>query len=314
LAGRSRPRRYAAVTTWCAARGVSGAAPDGAELVRTDRDDPAGLAPLVSEKFDAVVDTATMSYPWVRDALRALGPTAGHWTFVSTVNVYSDVETMGQTTAAPVREHLLAGGGDRTPERYWAIKVAGENAVRGLMGDRAFVVRPGLITGPRDEHDRFGYWVARISHGGRVAVPDADEQPIQYIDVRDLAEWIIDAGERRLGGTFNGIGPAQPLGELFNGIARAVGPADTELVKVPADVLVANGVIPWAGPKSLPLWAPPGYHGFCSHDVSASFAAGLRQRPLADAVTGALAWERELGLGRPRKAGLTRAEEAALLG
>ncbi|MBV8933939.1 MAG: epimerase, partial [Kutzneria sp.] len=80
MAGRSRPRRYAAVTTWCAARGVSGAAPDGAELVRTDRDDPAGLAPLVSEKFDAVVDTATMSYPWVRDALRALGPTAGHWT------------------------------------------------------------------------------------------------------------------------------------------------------------------------------------------------------------------------------------------
>jgi 2'-hydroxyisoflavone reductase len=255
-----------------------------------------------------------MSYPWVRDALRVLGPAAGHWTFVSSVNVYSDVETVGQTAAAPVREPLPEGGGEPTPERYGAIKVASENAVRAALGDRAFVVRPGLITGPGDEHDRFGYWVTRMSAGGRVAVPGASAQPIQYVDVRDLAGWITDAGERGLVGTFDGVGPAQPLTVLLADIAALVAPEGTELVWVAENVLRSRGVTPWAGPMSLPLWAPPGYYGFCSHDVSASLAAGLRQRPLADAVAGALDRELALGLDRPRKAGLTRAEEAGLLG
>lgn len=297
----------------CAARGSSGPVPDGAKLVHVDRDDPDGLAPLAGQRFDAVVDMAKMSYPWVRDALRVLGPTASHWTFVSTVNVYSDVKTPGQTAEAPLLEPLQDGGGEQTPEHYGAIKVASENAVREAVGDRAFVVRPGLITGPKDLHDRFGYWPARMSQGGRVLVPDAPDQPIQYVDVRDLAEWIIDAGEKQLVGTFDGVGPAQPLGKLLADIAELVAPPGTELVPVSPEVLAAKEVSVWAGPRSVPLLAPPDYYGFCSHDVSASLAAGLRLRPLAEVVAGALEHERALGLDRERKAGLTLAEEAKLI-
>lgn len=125
----------------CAARGESGAVPDGATLVRVDRNEPGALEPLRGRQFDAVVDVATMSLPWVRAALDALVPTAGHWTFVSSVSVYADPSRPGQTVDAP----LLAAG---DPDDYGSVKVACENAVREAVGGRAFVVRAGLICGP----------------------------------------------------------------------------------------------------------------------------------------------------------------------
>ncbi|AHI01919.1 SDR family oxidoreductase [Kutzneria viridogrisea] len=297
----------------CAARGTSGQVPAGARLVRVDRDDPAGLAPLAGERFDAVVDVAKMSYPWVRDALAALGAGAGHWTFVSTINVYADEATKGLDARAALREPLTAEGGEQTPENYGAIKVASEEAVRDAVGDRAFVVRPGLITGPKDDSDRFGYWPGRMARGGQVLVPDAAEQLVQYVDVRDLAAWIVDAAEQRLVGDFDAVCPAQRLGDLLAGIAELAAPAGTELVPVSPEVLTANGVQPWGGPRSLPLWLPAEYHGIAAREVSASLAAGLRPRPLDEVVSGALGRERELGLDRERRAGLSRAAEAEVL-
>jgi 2'-hydroxyisoflavone reductase len=302
----------------CAARGTSGSVPDGATLVRVDRDAADGLAPLAGESFDAVVDVATVSYPWVDRALRALADRVRHWTFVSTINVYSDKETVGQGPDAPVlapraehasREDMQTEEG---PDLYGAIKVASENAVREAMGEHAFVVRPGLVTGPGDDHDRFGYWPARFSRGGRVLVPDTPDQPIQYLDVRDLAAWILDAAEQDLSGTYDGVGPAQPLPELLREIAAAVG-VDVEFVAATAEQLTAAKVTPWAGPRSMPLWLPPDYAGFTAHDAQPSLDAGLRLRPLADAAAGALEHERELGLDRERKAGLTPDEEAEII-
>jgi nucleoside-diphosphate-sugar epimerase len=297
----------------CAARGKTGAVPEGARLVRVDRDAPDALAPLAGMRFDAVVDVAKMSLRWVTEAIRVLAPNTAHWTFVSTVNVYADTATVGQKPDAPLLDPIEdVAGAEQTPEYYGAIKVASENAVREAMGERAFVVRPGLITGPGDPSDRFGYWPARMSLGGRVLVPDVPKQPTQYVDVRDLAAWIVDAGEQRLTGNFDGIGPAQPLPELLRGIADIVG-GDVELVPAAEETLVAAGVEPWAGPKSLPMWCPPTYQGFCAHDAGPALAAGLTPRPLTDAVTGALDHERALGLDRERKAGLTLADEAEVL-
>lgn len=299
----------------CAARGSSGGVPEGARLVRVDRDRPDALAPLAGERFDAVVDTATMSYPWVADALRAFAGHARHWTFVSSINVYADTATPGQTAEAPRLEPRQEGAPpdpSADPDLYGAIKTASEDAVLDALGPNAFVVRPGLITGPGDVGDRFGYWPARMLRGGRVLVPDAPDQPIQYIDVRDLAAWIGHAIDNGIGGCYDGIGPSCPLPELLGGIAEAVG-TDVELVPAAHAALRAAGVNPWSGPRSLPLWLPTSHYGLADHDARPAMEAGLRLRSLADAVAGALDRERELGLDRERTSGLSPEQEADVL-
>ncbi|TDV39992.1 epimerase [Actinophytocola oryzae] len=304
----------------CAARGESGAIPEGTTLVRVDRDAEDGLAPLAGETFDAVVDVSPLSHPWVRRALDTFGGTAAHWTFVSTINVYSDLVTTGQTPATGplvpalerqvTREEMMAEG-EAGVALYGGIKVASENAVRAAMGDRAFVVRPGLITGSWDRSDRFGYWPGRFARGGRVVVPAADG-PMQIIDVRDFASWIVDAGEKGIGGTYDASGPIRPVRAMIEEIAEVVG-FDGELVAASNEQLEAAGVNPWAGPRSLPLWLPEGHDGMKTHDPAPSLAAGMPVRPFADVVNDALERERELGLDRERKAGLSLAEEKEVL-
>lgn len=286
----------------CAARGESGRVPEGAQLVKVDRDAEDGLDALTGD-FDAVVDVARLSYSWVRRAIDTLGDRAGHWTFVSSISAYADHSTVSDELLPP-REV------DDVQELYGNIKVASENAVLAARPD-AFILRSGLITGPGDGSDRFGYWPARMARGGRVAVPDVD-QPMSYVDTRDLAAWIVDAAVNGLKGTFDGNGPAVPLGELLRGIADAVG-TDVELVPVPESVLVEQKIAPWSGPRSLPLWLPADFRMMGARDAGPALAAGLTPMPLADAVAGALDHERSLGLDRERKAGLTAQEETDLL-
>jgi 2'-hydroxyisoflavone reductase len=297
----------------CVARGESGPVPTGAALVVVDRDVPGALDPLRGRRFDAVVDVATMSFPWVRDALDAID--AAHWTFVSTINVYADPLTPGQGVDAPLLDPLEDGstpGPDRDPNAYGAIKVASENAVRAAH-PAALVVRAGLICGPGDRSDRFGYWPARFARGGRTAVPDVPDQPMQIVDVRDLAGWIVSSGERGLTGTFDGSGPRTTLGAVLDEIAAAVGAPDLDLVAVPPEELAAAGVTPWAGPRSLPLWLPGTHTGIAARDTTPAAAAGLRTRPIADTARAALDHERTLDPDRTRGAGLTPADEATLL-
>jgi nucleoside-diphosphate-sugar epimerase len=299
----------------CAARGASGDVPAGATLLKLDRSDPDGLAPLAGERFDAVVDVATISYPWVRDAVRVLGPNAGHWTFVSSINVYASFAERGQTEQSPLLEPRQADGStpDADPSLYGAVKVASENEVLAHLGDRAFIVRSGLITGPNDRSDRFGYWPGRFARGGRVLLPPTEGQVTQHVDVRDLASWIVDAGEQRITGVYNATSPHRPLGELLDEIREIVAPPGTETVTATEEQLRDNEVRYWGGPRSLPLWLPPTHLGFTSHDVSKAIAAGLTFRPFEDVVRAALAVEQELGLDRERKSGLTPAQEREVL-
>ncbi|WP_199440408.1 NAD-dependent epimerase/dehydratase family protein [Umezawaea beigongshangensis] len=298
----------------CAARGESGGVPDGARLVPVDRDRPGALDALAGERFDAVVDVARMNVTWVREALRALGGRAGHWTFVSSISVYADQSALGGTVADALLPPLEDDpDAEPTPDRYGSVKVASELAVRDALGDAAFVLRSGLITGTGDTSDRFGYWPARLSLGGRVAVPDTPDQPFSHVDVRDLAAWIVDAGERRLAGTFDGTGPATPLAMALGEIAGAVAPPGTELVRVPVQTLESRGVSAWSGPRSLPLWLPPSHVGMLAHDPGPALAAGLGVRPITDTALAALEHERSLGPDRERRAGLTAREEADLL-
>ncbi len=239
--------------------------------------------------------------------------------FVSSINVYADTLTLGQTTDAVLCEPVLDTKHfdmftELTVERYGGTKVASENAVRERMGaDRAFVVRPGVISGPGDLMDRFGYWAARFARGGRALIPDTPHQPVQHIDVRDLAAWIVTAGEQHLTGTYDAISPVLELGPTLREAAELVGADDLELVPVDPETLTEAGINPWGGPTSLPLWLPPDKYGLVAHDPAPALAAGLAPRPLADTVYTALADEQARGLDRPRTAGLTPAEEQALL-
>jgi nucleoside-diphosphate-sugar epimerase len=299
----------------CAARGKSGSVPEGARLVRVDRDDPSTLEQLSGEQYDSVLDTSLLSHTWTADALRVLGRSARHWMFVSSVNVYADHQQRGQRPGAPVlaprAEHATVTDGGVDPQLYGAIKVAGENAVLAAFPD-AFVVRPGLISGPGDHTDRFGYWPMRFARGGQVVVPDVPEQPAQYVDVRDLAAWIVDAAEQRIGGVFDAITPPAPLPDVLAEIAEAVG-FDGELVPAPVEKLHEAEVKPWSGPRSLPLWAPADMYGMLAHDAEPAVAAGLRHRSLADAARAALEHERALGVDRERLAGLSPEDETAVI-
>jgi len=298
----------------CAARGVSGSVPEGATLVRVDRDAPNGLDPLAGQDFDAVVDVESMSVTRVRRALTALGAGVAHWTFVSTCSVYADNETQGQRAESASLLDPAADDADETDRAlYGQLKVASENAVRAAVGDRAFLCRPGLIVGPGDRSDRFGYWPARLCAGGRFLAPGSPENWVQFVDVRDCAAWIVTAAEQGLVATLDAVCPPVRWGEWLAAMVRAVG-SDAEPSWVPQEFLLEQGVTPWMGPGSLPLWLPmPEHGGFMTRNVAGSLAAGLHIRPLADTATASLAWEQQLGLDRERRTGITRDSEGELL-
>ncbi|MGA9745984.1 MAG: oxidoreductase, partial [Nocardioides sp.] len=175
--------------------------------------------------------------------------------------------------------------------------------------------RSGLIVGAGDRSDRFGYWPGRLARarvGEQVLVPPRDHA-LQVIDVDDLAAWLVRCAVDRTGGIFNAMGEPTTLGALFEACVAAV-PESPELVEAPEVWLQRSGVRPWMGPDSLPLWLPqPEYAGFMTRDTRAAGASGLRHRPLTEVIASALAWERERGLDRDRRAGLTPAAERDLL-
>lgn len=299
----------------CANRGLSGNPPEGVEFCKVDRDEPDGLLQLADADFDAVVDVERQSPTRVRRALVALGAGTGHWTYVSSGSVYSDATTTGQDAASsPLETPPPEGSDEEDRELYGRFKVACEEEVRKAVGDKAFICRAGLIVGPRDISDRFGYWPARLARGGEVLVPGDPQDLVQFIDVRDLAAWIVHCAENQVVGTFDGVSPARPWGEVVEGLRAAVGAPDASLTWVPNEWLGQQGIVAWAGPDSLPLWLPlPDYAGFMSRDVSASLAAGLTTRNIEDTAAAALQWEEVLGPDRDRGSGITAEREAELL-
>jgi 2'-hydroxyisoflavone reductase len=295
----------------CAARGTGGSVPDGARLVRWDRDEepPAELMEL---RPDAVVDVARRP-SYVRRGVEAF-PDA-HWTFVSTCNVYADEGRAGGTARSPLKEPIEEDVDPASsPEAYGRMKVACERLVQqGTRG--AFVVRPGLVVGPHDRSGRFAYWLAHAdaaaTDGGPLLVPGAPADPIQVVDVRDLARWILDATEAGTTGAYDGIAMPTTREAFVTTLAEAVG-AELDTRWVSTERLVDAGVAEWWGPGSIPLWiSEPGWEGFMARDVSGSLAAGLLTRPLADTITDTLAWLRDEP--EPPVTGLTRQEELDLL-
>ncbi|WP_295823734.1 NAD-dependent epimerase/dehydratase family protein [uncultured Microbacterium sp.] len=313
----------------CLARGESGDAAQGARLIRADRAEPAAYDE-VRHEWDEVVELS-WDPGFVASALDALADRAAHWTLVSSVSVYSRSDMpFADETAELVKPADLG--------QYADAKVHAERITSARRGGQALLARAGLIVGPGDPTDRFGYWPARFARGGRVLAPETAGRHVQAIDVDDLAAWIELAGRTGVTGPVNAVGEELPLAAVLSAAretareaareaasetardaAREAAAHDApgttiETVTLDDDTLVARGVAYWAGPRSLPLWLPESAGGFARRSDAAFVASGGRRRSLAETMRRTLDDERARGLSRPRRAGLTPAEEAEVLG
>jgi 2'-hydroxyisoflavone reductase len=294
------------------ARGESGDIPPGATFVRADRTAPGAYTELAGE-WDAVVDV-TRQPGQLRSAVTALGERIAHWVLVSSGSAYRDGSIAGGDESMPLHEPLDHDVMADMSE-YGPAKAACERILLGAVGaERAHIARVSLVGGPGDWSGRGVYWPWRFAHPsnpeGRVLVPGFDGL-VQLIDARDLAAWTVDAAERRVAAIANVGGRTLPLAEHLR-IAASVTAAPSEPVPVSEEWLLAHGVQPWAGPRSLPLWLPGDSAGLNSSDLSLVESLGLRRRPLAETLADTLDW-RERHPEVVLKAGLTDEEERELL-
>lgn len=304
--------RQAVARGWevtCAARGRSGSFPDAVRAVTLDRDSDGGLEPLAGRDWDAVIDL-TRQPGQVRRAVRDL--TTHHWVFVSTANVYADQATHGQDEAGALLPPLDADA-MTDPAEYGPAKVACENLVRGTASST--IARAGLIVGPGDGSGRLGYWPWRFARDAAapVVIPDDPDQPVQLIDVGDLAAWLLHCAADRVEGVFNVTGNPTTLGEVLDAARTTAGHHGPVLAARP-EWLLEHRVTPWMGERSLPLWlgGDHGLWGFQSYRNDRALASGLRLRPLSDTLVDVLGWETRCRID-PRDAGLDDDEHADLV-
>jgi nucleoside-diphosphate-sugar epimerase len=193
-----------------------------------------------------------------------------------------------------------------TQETYGAAKVACEQ----VIPEGAFICRAGLIVGPEDPTGRFTYWPTRLQRGGDVLVAGTPDDAVQFIDVRDLAKWIVFAAKSRLTGIFDGIGPSLGQGQFLAECAEAVG-ASCTYTWVDRAFMERHDIKRWSGPRSLPMWLPlPDFAGFATRDTSPARHAGLMVRTLSETARDTLLWSRTAG---GPITGLTAEEENAAL-
>jgi 2'-hydroxyisoflavone reductase len=256
-----------------------------------------GLAALEHDAWDAVVDTSGYVPRIVDASASLLAQRATRYLFVSSISVYANAGLPGQDETAPVLPPVDRDNDD-IHKNYGALKASCEGVVAQHFGAGATTVRPGLIVGPFDPTDRFAYWVARFIHPAllgsrpqRAVIPAPPNRPIQVVDGRDLARWMIELLENDIGGTFNACNPAGrwTLGDLIDALVDA-SPSPPEPAWTDEAALHAHAVEPWTG---LPLWVPSNdsdHAGFMSLDCTKAARAGLTARPLAQTIDDTAAW------------------------
>lgn len=286
--------------------------PAGVRYIQGDR--KADLSGLAEGEWDAVIDTCGYFPREVRATAELLAPRVGHYIFVSSISVYSDVSVPGINESSPVGELAADAPDEINGETYGPLKVLCEQEAERAFPGRSSAIRAGLIVGEFDPTDRFTYWVRRGARGGRILAPGNPDAATQFIDVRDIAEFMVRVAEDRAMGVFNTTGPigsTLTMRQLLEGCLAAA-PEGGSLDWRDDAWLLKQGVVPWS---EMPLWLPPeGHAGFSKVDCSRAAAAGLTTRPLEDTLAATLAWDRTRTIADDdMRAGMKRAREAELL-
>ena len=284
------------------------------ETILGDREKDIGKLGEAGQIWDAVIDTSGYFPRIVRLSAQILEPNVSRYVFISSVSVYRDFSKVGINESDPVAKIQDETVEQITGETYGALKALCEETVRDVYGlDRSLIIRPGLIVGPHDPTDRFTYWPVRVAQGGDVLVPEQPGAPVQFIDVRDLADWIIRLIEENASGTYNATGPGHELtlGELLE-VSRQVSNSQAHFRWANVNFLDQHEIAPWS---DLPVWVPDDAEsaGFSRVDVSKAIEAGLTFRPLKETVRDTLEWARSRPSDHEWKAGLTPEREAGVL-
>lgn len=212
-------------------------------------------------------------------------------------------------THSKKQSKLMKASGYKT---YGPLKALSEQEAEKWFPDKTLIIRPGLIVGPRDETDRFTYWPVRVDRGGEVLAPGKPDDPVQFIDARDLVEWTIRMVENRETGIYNATGPAKPLGVggMLDGIKDALH-SDAKLTWVPADFLTEQKIEAWS---DMPVWTGES-SGLARTDITRALGKGLTFRPMAETTRDTLAWFKSLSQERQAKlrAGITAECEREVL-
>jgi len=309
------------VTVFNRGRTHPGELPKEAEQLIGDRNGK--LDALKGRKWDVVIDVPTTLPVWVRDAAEILKGNVDRYIFISTISVYSNVSKPGADETAPLLKYEGADAMKETSQTlrasnfalYGPLKALSEAEAEKWFPGKTLIVRPGLIVGPGDESDRFTYWPVRVARGGEVLAPGNPSDPVQFIDARDLAEWIIRMAEQGTVGTFNATGPKSKLGigEMLNGIKKAT-KSDAQFTWADADFLAAQKIAAWS---DMPVWVPPrgDEGGFSTISIKRALDKGLTFRPLGDTTQATLDWFRKQTAERQSKlrAGITAEREKEVL-
>lgn len=300
--------------------------PDGVTHLTGDRN-LHEVDALKGRSWDVVIDNPTTLPFWIRDAAEVLKDATNQYVMISTISVYDPEGQTRITEDSPLNEYTAGDPLAVTPEimsqdfggLYGPMKVASERETQKWYGERATIIRPGLIVGPGDGSFRFTYWPYRIEKGGPILAPGDGTDPVQIIDARDLAEWTVRMVEDGNTGVYNATGPRSPLSmaEQLYGIRAAFdGNRELEFVWVPAEFLAQHEVTPWG---EMPTWLAPGTADavIARTDISRALEKGLTFRPLAVTAVDALEWVRQLPADVQqrvtRAAGLAPEKESAVL-
>jgi 2'-hydroxyisoflavone reductase len=296
------------------------------ETIRGDRN--SDLHKLQGRRWDAVVDTCGMLPRSVRAAAETLSGSVDRYIFISSISAYADLSAPDVDESAPLstltdeqlqKANEIGSSADASTgsyaEMYGGLKALCERAAEDVMPNRVLTIRPGLIVGPHDYTDRFTYWVTRVARGGEVLAPGRPDRYVQFIDVRDLGEFIVSLMEQQETGVYNASGPANVL--TMNDVlhkSREVSHSDASFTWASEEFLLRENVAAWS---EMPLWLPeeaaPRSKGLLFVNVDKAVAAGLSFRPLSETIGDTLNWYQTARPHDEMKAGILPDKERELL-
>ncbi len=251
------------------------------------------LNALTNRSWDAIIDTSGQLPRLVEASSKILSTATNHYTFISTIGVYENFHSLNIDESYPLAKLEDEANEEINEKTYGALKAACEKVIERYFSNHFLVIRPGLIVGPRDPTHRFAYWPLRILDGGEILAPGSPTQNLQFIDVRDLAKWIVGMVERQETGFYNATGPKLSLSfeELLNTCVQ-ISKKEASLTWVSENFLIEHGVQDWI---DLPLWLSykRNMPGFLNVDATKAIQAGLTFRPLTETISAIIDWEKQ---------------------